>query len=168
MRRGEAGTSLVELLMTMVLLSVVLAVLSTGVLSVHRTYRVTTTDVWNREDAMIATRWLSRDLRDALTVTRGATPSTVTLWLDRDDNGVQTAAETVTWTAGTTAAGRPALIRTAGDGSSKVLPSVSGLALSYDPAAPAPVRTVTATVSYPRGDGAQRSDTWSVRNRNTA
>lgn len=154
--------------MTILLLSVVLAVLCTGVVSVHRTYRVTTSDVWNREDAMIATRWLSRDLRDALTVTRGATPSTVTLWLDRDDNGMQTAAETVTWTSGTTPTGTPALIRAAADGSSKLLPSVSGLVLSYAPAAPARVRTVTATVSYPRGNGSQRSDTWTVRNRNTA
>lgn len=160
--------TLAELLVSVVLLGIVMSVLFGGVLSVHRTYRSVTSDVWNREDAMRATAWLSRDLRDALTVTRGATASTVSVWLDRDDDGLQSAAETITWSAGTTAAGAPALLRTAGDGSRRVLPSITELRLAYTPAAPASVRTVTATVSYARADGSPRGDTWTVRNRNTA
>lgn len=168
MKRDDAGVTLAELLVTMALLVVVMTVLFGGVLSVHRTHRDVTTETWNREDAMLATNWLSRDLRDALAVTRGATPSTVTVWLDRDDNGLQSAEEVVTWSTGTTANGRPALLRRTAAGALQMLPSVTALQLAYAPAAPAAVRTVTATVRYARANGSERSDTWTVRNRNTA
>jgi type II secretory pathway pseudopilin PulG len=186
--------TLAEVLLTMGLLGVLSALVSTALVNSHRLIRVTEDQTAGLQDVRVAAERLTRDVRGARSVLcnpagtdpalAGADPGCtyhLQVWVDYDSNYVQNADETVTWQLrASTSAGHYDFVRTV-NGSSKVEARtiVQQVAFGYDrvpgATAPAPGAPHTTTVSVnmtydpflPTGSG-QRSVSFSARLRNVS
>lgn len=169
--RGDAGVTLIELLVGMVLLSVVGALVGRATLGAHEMLRLTDDQTQGLSDVRIASERLARDVRDARSVLCNppGTPTALVaadplcqyhlqLWVDYNSDYAQQAAETVTWRLQPgSQAGQYDLLRSAG-GSDQVEARtiVTQVAFSYDrvpgSVAPAPgaahTTSVTTNMSY--------------------
>lgn len=103
-RRGEdAGMSLVELLVSITLLSVIGAMVLAATIATHRTMRASDDDTRGQEDVAVVVDRLSRDIRDARGVVCDGAASDplckrhLQLWIDYDSDYKQDADETITW-----------------------------------------------------------------------
>lgn len=107
--RSDEGITLVELLVTMILLSVVSAVVVTAVVSSSRSLRRNENEAQGLSDVRVVTERLSRDIEQARGVT-AATPAAgesrlqactnrLTLWIDANSDYSQATdgSETITW-----------------------------------------------------------------------
>lgn len=166
-RRGEDGLTLVELLITMLLLGIVSALVLSGVLLVNRAVRNVTNDTTGGDAVQTATERMSRDLRQAGKIS-SATSSSVTFWVDSNDNYKQDTGEAITWST-STVAGKPTLCRTTDNGTSSCVtePAGSTTTFSYDSSTLANIRVVTVTLSTPgAAAGATHPQQWVVSLRN--
>lgn len=128
MRRSDAGVTLVETLLVMVLLAIVSTLVTRAVLDSHKVVRLVTDQSDGLADVRIASERLGRDIREARSVVCNpvGTPAAIAaadptcqshlqLWIDYDSNYVQTTDETVTWRlAPGTRPGQFDLVRAAG------------------------------------------------------
>lgn len=163
--RGEAGTTLIEVLVTVILLGVVGTLVTRAVIDSHKLVRITNDQTQGLSDVRVATERLSRDLRDARSVlcNPSGTPAALLpdtsctyhlqLWIDYNSDYVQTPDETVTWNLRSgSSPGQYDLIRTV-NGSTVVEARtiVRNVAFSYDllpgSTPPAPGATHTTTVN---------------------
>lgn len=165
--RAEDGLTLVELLITMFLLGIVSALTLSGVLLVNRAVRNVTNDATGGDAVQAATERMSRDLRQAGEIISD-TSSSVTFWVDSNDNYKKDSGETITWST-STVVGKPRLCRTTNAGGSSCVnePSGSTTTFTYDNGTPANVRVVTVTLRTPgAAAGATHPQQWVVSLRN--
>jgi Tfp pilus assembly protein PilW len=162
-KRGEDGTSLVELLVTMFLLAIVSALVSTAVITANKILHVTDAEASGAADVRTASERLVRDIRDARSVvcnpagTDAALASSdptcryhLQLWVDYNSDYKQQNNETITWQLiPSIPAGQFSMVRSSSAGASKTeaVTVVRQVAFSYDvlPGATAPAAGVTGT-----------------------
>ena len=99
----EAGATLVETLMAIVLVGVVGAIVLAATISTQRTLRVSDDETRGQEDVAVVVDRLARDIRDARGVVcdgAASDPNCVShlqLWSDYNSNYKQDSGETITW-----------------------------------------------------------------------
>ena len=102
-RRNDAGTTLAETIVSMMLLGVLGTVVLAATLSVTKTQRVADDDTRGQEDVAVVVDRLSRDIRDARGVVCDGAASDpeckthLQLWIDYNSNYKQDSDETITW-----------------------------------------------------------------------
>jgi len=93
--------SLVELLVTMVLLAVLGALVAAAVLISQKQVRISTDESIGLSDTRVVVERLGRDIRGSRGVDAGATGSNLSLWIDYNSDYIRSAAqanELITWT----------------------------------------------------------------------
>ena len=168
---GDCGLGLVEVLVTMVLLSVLSLIVLTAVVGGYQSMRHGDDEADGLADVRKVTERLGRDVRNARGVAAGADGSHLVLWVDANSDYKQQDAETITWEL--QASSRPGqydVVRSIRNGGSQLEATtvISNLAFAYDAVAPA-TRLVTTTIRYDAttGRGAlERTTTFSHRLRN--
>lgn len=155
-RDAQAGVTLVETLVVMVLLTIVGTLVTSAVVDSHKVVRIVEDQSQGLVDVRVASERLSRDIRQARSVVcnpagtdpvlAAADPTCLfhlQLWIDYDSDYVQQAAETVTWSLDDSSRpGQFDLVRQIGSGTGVVQARtiVLKVAFTYDlaPAAAAP------------------------------
>ncbi len=146
--RNDAGVTLVETLIVMVLLSIVGSLVTRAVVDTHQIVRLTDDQTQGLADVRIAAERLGRDVRESRSVlcnppgtdaTLAAADPTclyhLQLWVDYNADYAQQAAETVTWRLrASTSPGHFDLVRAVGSGSGVVQSRtiVTQVAFKYD------------------------------------
>jgi len=156
----DAGVTLVETLVAMVLTMVVGGIVLAATVSTHKSLRVSDDETRGQEDVAVVVDRLARDIRDARgVVCDGAAddPTCIThlqLWSDYNSNYKQDTGETISWKLRKAADGEHYdMLRTTDTGASQVEARtiVRNVAFTYDvpPTAsqPAPGETTTKTVT---------------------
>jgi prepilin-type N-terminal cleavage/methylation domain-containing protein len=160
---SDAGVTLVELMITMLLMSVISALVVVGVAQAGRI--LTHNDDENRglQDAKVITERLSRDIRQARAVTCDAPLSQTSpprcadhlqLWIDTNSDYVEQPSEIVTWTVVPSASGQHFdVLRTVGTGatqSTKVEATslIVGAIFTYGGVQPEQASVVNIDLSY--------------------
>lgn len=99
--RHDGGMSLVELLVTMVLLGFLGALVSAAVLISNKQVRISTDEAIGLADTRVVVERLGRDIRGSRGVDAGATSSTLSVWIDYNSDYVRNATaqpeEIITW-----------------------------------------------------------------------
>jgi prepilin-type N-terminal cleavage/methylation domain-containing protein len=194
-KSGDAGVTLVETLIVMVLLSIVGTLVTRAVIDTHQIVRLTDDQTQGLADVRIASERLGRDVREARSVLcnpSGTDSALATadpnclyhlqLWIDYDSDYVQQADETVTWSLNSSSTpGQFDLVRSVGAAAGVVQSRtiVTQVAFGYDlqPAAtpPAPGAPHTTTVNVDmtydavRGSGtSNKTVSFSARLRNVS
>lgn len=164
---ADAGVSLVETLIVMLLLSIVGTLVTRAVIDTHQIVRLTDDQTQGLADVRIASERLGRDVRQARSVLcnpAGTDTALATadpnclyhlqLWIDYNSDYAQQAAETVTWRLDPSVnVGQFDLVRAVGSGTGTVQSRVivTQVAFGYDlqPGAvpPAPGSPHTSTVN---------------------
>jgi prepilin-type N-terminal cleavage/methylation domain-containing protein len=164
----DAGVTLVETLVVIVLLSIVGTLVTRAVLDSHQIVRLTDDQTQGLADVRVASERLGRDVREARSVLCNptGTPAALAaadptclyhlqLWIDYDADYAQQADETVTWRLDPSAdAGHYDLVRAVGSGTGIVQSRtiVTQVAFQYDlqpgalPPAPGAPHTTTVNV----------------------
>jgi type II secretory pathway pseudopilin PulG len=184
LHRDERGTTLVELLVMMVLISTLGMVLVTAFAATTRSSKVGEDESQGLSDTRTVIERLGRDIRDARGVTcDGTAPDTtcqshLQLWVDYNSNyKIDTSTEVVTWQLQSLGDGHHyKVVRTVGGVSTTIATSlIVQVAFSYDQAPTnantSPTRTVTTSMTYDAlyGLGAGSRDlTFTERVRNVA
>ena len=94
--QGDDGLTLVELLVSMMLMAFIATALVTGMSTAMRSADLHRDDDRAVQDLRHAKERLTRELR-AITELTGASASSVAFWLDEDANGAADLGETITW-----------------------------------------------------------------------
>lgn len=94
--RDERGVTLVELMVSMLLVAFVSAAVVTGMTSAMRSANLHRDDDRAVQDLRLAKERLTRELRTAAEL-QAATASSITVWIDSDADGTEDPGEVVTW-----------------------------------------------------------------------
>src|SRR4051794_25206218 len=142
LRRDERGVTLVEMLITMILLGIVSSFVTAAVIDTEKAVRVTDNETQGLSDVRIAVERLARDIRDARGVICDGAASDPTctnhlqLWIDYDSNYVEndSTGERITWRLRSRGTGHYDLVRTVSNGADRVEAQtiVQNVAFSYD------------------------------------
>ena len=163
--RDDAGTTLVETMVAILLISILGAVVLAATIATQRSLRVTDFETTGQTDVSQAVDTLSRDIRSARgVVCDGVSPDTacashLQLWIDSNSNYKQDSGETVTWKLQASSdAVHYDLVRSTDAGTTRVVARtiVQNVAFTYDTAPgssqPAPgaltTRVVTVKMYY--------------------
>jgi prepilin-type N-terminal cleavage/methylation domain-containing protein len=149
-RHDDDGLTLVELLVTMVLLAVVLSMAMVAFRATADVYTATDDDATGLADARKVSERMGRDIRNARGVDTGATASKLVVWIDTNSDYRRQANESVTWLLQATGDGvHYDVIRKQGTSVEKVEARslVSEIAFTYDVAAP-DTKVVQTLVTY--------------------
>lgn len=95
--RDDRGMTLVELLVSMVLISIVGVVITTGYMSTLRGIRYDDDEAQGLSDVRKVVERLGRDVRQARSIDAGADASQLALWIDYDSDYKKDTNEVVTW-----------------------------------------------------------------------
>jgi prepilin-type N-terminal cleavage/methylation domain-containing protein len=146
----EDGLTLIELLVTMVLLAIVMSIALSAFVASSKVYTATSDDSSGLADARKVAERMGRDIRNARGVDPGATTSQLVLWIDYNSDYIRQPDESITWLLQpSSVAGHYDVIRKVGT-TSYIVESrspVSQIAFTYDVPAP-DTKVVTASVSY--------------------
>ena len=181
LRQGsdDSGLTLVELLVTVMLMAIVGGIVLAATMDTHKVFRVNNDEAQGLADVKIVVERLGRDIRDARGVDTGATSSQLTLWIDSNSNYRRDTSEIITWrivdVSGSTCTtvGHCNVVRSAQGGADVVEARtlISNFAFEYDIAAPN-TRLVTVTMQYDAVRGqygtGNRTVTFQDRLRNVA
>ncbi|MEX2323224.1 MAG: prepilin-type N-terminal cleavage/methylation domain-containing protein [Acidimicrobiia bacterium] len=138
--RGEGGMTLVELMVSMLLMSFIATALVAGMTTAMRSANLHRDDDRAVQDLRHAKERLTRELR-AITELTGASASSVTFWLDEDADGIVDLGETITWEI--TTGGSLVRSTNAGASSSVVSNLVAGSSgFTFDAAAVGEIRRI--------------------------
>lgn len=102
-RGGDEGFTLVELLVSIVLLGVLGAITLTAVINTQKDYRLADDQAQGLSDVKVASERLARDVRDARGIVCDGAASDPTctrhlqIWIDSNSNYLLDPGETVTW-----------------------------------------------------------------------
>ena len=138
-QRSDHGVTLIELLVTVMLLGVVGSIVTTAVIAFHRGVRTVDDESSGLADVRTGAERLSRDVRDARGVTVStdanytATDKQLTIWIDENSDYQQQTSETITWKVVAAGIGRYNLVRSVKDGKTTVQARslVSSVAFRY-------------------------------------
>lgn len=97
LRRGDDGVTLIELLVTMVLLSIVLGIAASAFTATAKVYTATDDDATGLADARKVAERMGRDIRNARGVDAGATTSQLVVWIDANSDYKRQTDESITW-----------------------------------------------------------------------
>ena len=115
LRGREGGITLVELLVTTVLLGVVSAFVVAAVTSTLKEQRVSDNEAQGLSDTQTVIERLARDIRDARSVYAGADPTHLQLWIDYNSDYILDPTnqpnEIVTWQISASAGGKYNVLR---------------------------------------------------------
>jgi len=148
---ADDGVTLIELMVTVVLLSIVMTIAVGAIIASSRVFTATDDDSTGLADARKVAERMGRDIRNARGVDAGATTSQLVLWVDANSDYKRQPDEAITWVL-VPSVGSPGhfdVIRKVGT-SSQIIESrtsVSQIAFAYDVAAPK-TQVVTANVTY--------------------
>jgi prepilin-type N-terminal cleavage/methylation domain-containing protein len=150
-RGDDSGVTLVELLVTMMLMSVVSGLILTAMVSTHKTLRHTDDDSQGLLDVKVVAERLGRDLRDARGIDTGADVSHLVIWVDSNSDYVKQPGEIITWQLRANAAdpSHYDVLRTV-QGQTDIVEArtlVNAIAFSYSPSPP-DTEIVTTSMSY--------------------
>lgn len=147
---GDAGVTMIELMVTMLLTSIVLTLAVSAMSGSAHVYTATSDDSTGLGDARKIAERMGRDIRNARGVDTGATASKLVLWIDSNSDYIRQPSESVTWElTPSSTPGHFDILRTQGTTTTIVEARtlVSQIAFTYDK--PAPDTTlVTSEVSY--------------------
>lgn len=149
-RKGDEGLTLVELLVTMVLLAIVLSMAMVAFKATADVYTATDDDATGLADARKVAERMGRDIRNARGVDAGATASRLVVWIDSNSDYRRQSGESVTWLLQATGDGvHYDVIRKQGTTVEKIEARslVSQIAFTYDVAAP-DTKVVQTLVTY--------------------
>lgn len=96
-RDDEAGISLVEMMVAIVLLGILGAIMVQGLIDNNRLGRVAADESQGLADVKTVVERLGRDVRSARSLNPGATESQLVLWVDFNSDYIKTNNEIVTW-----------------------------------------------------------------------
>lgn len=151
-RRGDdSGVTLVELLVTVMMMSIVGGLIMTAMVSSHQTVRHNDDDSQGLLDVKVVAERLGRDLRDARGIDAGADTSHLVIWIDSNSDYVKQSSEVITWqlAADPHDASHYDVLRTQ-QGQTDIVEArtlVNNIAFTYAPAAP-DTELVTTSMSY--------------------
>lgn len=97
LRDDDSGITLVEVLVTTVLMAVVAAIVVSAVSGSHRMFRISDAETTGQTDIRTTIERLGRDVRNARSLDPGASQSQLVLWVDADSDYKKEPAELVTW-----------------------------------------------------------------------
>ena len=97
-RHDDSGVTLVEVIISTVLMSVVVAAIASAMHSGRRVFTLADDEATGVIDIRAAVERLGRDVRNARALDAGATSSTLALWIDANSDYQRQADEVVTWT----------------------------------------------------------------------
>jgi prepilin-type N-terminal cleavage/methylation domain-containing protein len=95
--RGDEGVTLVELMVTILLLSLVTTMAVTSFTVIARSKTQVDDEATGLADVRKVSERLGRDIRNARGVDPGATPSRLVLWIDYNSDYRRDASESVEW-----------------------------------------------------------------------
>jgi len=147
---GEAGVTLVELLVTMVLLSIVMTIAMLAIRASARVFTATDDDTTGLGEARKVAERMGRDIRNARGVDAGATTSKLVLWIDANSDYIRQSSESITWQLQANGDGEHYdVIRKVGTAATVIEARslVSQIAFTYDKVAPS-TKVVQAEVQY--------------------
>ena len=97
----DAGVTLVETLVAMIILGVVGAVMSAALINTHKEHRLTSDEAQGLSDVRVVVERLGRDVRQARSIDAGATSAKLVLWIDYNSDYIKDPVhqpdEIVTW-----------------------------------------------------------------------
>src|SRR5438067_11371440 len=97
--RHDGGMTLVELMVSMLLMGIVGSLVTAGVVNVVNGLRHTDNENQGLSDVRNVAERIARDVRDARGVYSGATQSQLQIWIDyNSDYRIENSTELVTWT----------------------------------------------------------------------
>lgn len=169
--RGERGVTIVELLITVLLIGVVIAIASPALLSGFNVVNQTDEDTRGLADIKLFVERMSRDLRAARKVYATSIADRMTLWIDYNSDYKATPDEKVTWGLEAQASGPLFnVVRTTAAGGSELASQtvINGMNFTYSPA-PEATRFVQVNVEYdaePGRDGSVKTAGFDIRLRN--
>ena len=149
-RRGDEGLTLIELLVTMVLLGVVLGIAAAAFQATAKVYTATDDDATGLADARKVAERMGRDIRNARGVDAGATSSQLVVWIDANSDYKRQTDESITWRLAPNADGvHYDVIRKVGTASQVIEARslVSQIAFTYDRTPPT-TQVVQTLVTY--------------------
>jgi Tfp pilus assembly protein PilW len=95
--RDDSGVSLVELLVTIVLMTVISASVTTAVIGANRVFQHDDDETTGLSDVRTVVERMGRDVREARGVAAGATSTQLQLWIDFNSDYKQQDNEVITW-----------------------------------------------------------------------
>lgn len=96
-RSDDSGMTLVDVLISMVLMLVVGGVMVSGFISSNQIFRTTNDESAGQTDVRTTVERLGRDIRNARSLDPGATESQLVLWIDANSDYKKQTDEVVTW-----------------------------------------------------------------------
>ena len=111
--RSDEGVSLAEVLIATALTLLLSAILASSVVSSHKIFRKTDQEAVGQTDVRTTIERLGRDVRNARSLSAGATQSQLVLWIDSNSDYQKQASEIVTWSLVTGTSGHYDVARTA-------------------------------------------------------
>lgn len=96
-RSDDSGMTLVDVLISMVLMLVVGGVMVSGFISSNQVFRATNDESAGQTDVRTTIERLGRDIRNARSLEPGATQSQLVLWIDGNSDYKKQSDEVVTW-----------------------------------------------------------------------
>ena len=97
----DRGATLVELLVTMIVLGIVGSVTSAALINTHKEHRLTSDEAEGLSDVRVVVERLGRDVRQARSIDAGATSAKLVLWIDYNSDYIKDPVhqpeEIVTW-----------------------------------------------------------------------
>lgn len=170
-RRGETGATLVEVLVTILLMGIVTAIATPALLSGINVLNHTDDDTQGLSDIRFFVERMSRDLRGARKVYTGSTASELRIWVDHNANYRAEPEENITWRLELHGSGPHFdVVRETGAGVSEIASQtvVNGMTFAYTPA-PEATRFVRVSVEYdarPGRDASIKTAGFDIRLRN--
>lgn len=111
--RDDAGVSLAEVLITTALMVLVSTLLVSAVVSTHKLFRKTDNEATGEADVRTTIERLGRDIRNARSLSAGASQSQLVLWIDSNSDYQKQTSEVVTWSLVSGTSGHYDVARTA-------------------------------------------------------
>jgi Tfp pilus assembly protein PilW len=96
-QRDDSGISLVELLVTVVLMAVVSLSVTTAVIGANRVFQHDDDETAGLSDVRTVVERMGRDVREARGIAAGATNTQLQLWIDSNSDYKQESNELITW-----------------------------------------------------------------------
>lgn len=148
--RGEGGLTLVELMVSMLLMSFIATALVTGMTTAMRSANLHRDDDRAVQDLRHAKERLTREVR-AITELTAASSSSLTFWLDEDTDATPDVGETITWEI--TTGGSLVRSTDAGDSASVVTNLVGGSSgFTFDSTEVSEMRRISIELTAAVGD----------------
>jgi prepilin-type N-terminal cleavage/methylation domain-containing protein len=164
---GQQGFTLVELLITLVLGALVLSAVTTTAISSLQTQRFST-DVANAMDeARFAVEWMRRDIRQAQRVDGTSTGTSLTIWVDRNQDRAVAPDEMITYRLVTEGGATHLRRSTAADPTGRIVARriEPGTVFTYAPAVPDTQVVTVALTAQPASPAARAGTQMTVTDR---